>query len=154
MKFCPHCKTSKDAACFAKARNLPRGLKSWCKECNNRASRERHTLDPKRYPANERAYRLRRRDKIKEMRQVRVDAAKAVVDAVRASGCSRCPETNPDCLDFHHVRGQKVDNVCHMVSSGCPISTLTAEVAKCDILCANCHRKETARLRREKECAT
>lgn len=54
--------------------------------------------------------------------------------------CSRCPESNPVCLDFHH-KHSKDNNVATMVSQGASIGKLIKEIAKCEVVCANCHRK-------------
>jgi hypothetical protein len=33
--------------------------------------------------------------------------------------------------------------VSEMIAGGYPVSTIQAEIDKCDVLCANCHRKKT-----------
>lgn len=57
-------------------------------------------------------------------------------------GCARCDEDNPVCLDFHHVGPEKSRTVASMISDGCSKEEIRAEIAKCTVLCANCHRKE------------
>ncbi|MBX0349489.1 HNH endonuclease [Halomicroarcula pellucida] len=58
-------------------------------------------------------------------------------------GCARCGETDPACLDFHHRDdADKEMTVSEMVTHGYAKSKLRAEMAKCVVLCANCHRKE------------
>jgi hypothetical protein len=67
------------------------------------------------------------------------------LDTHRATlGCARCGETDPACLDFHHVRGEKVGSIGQMVTNGYSAADLHAEIQKCEVLCANCHRKEHA----------
>jgi hypothetical protein len=57
--------------------------------------------------------------------------------------CSKCGENNPACLDFHHRDpNKKADSVSSMLSRGLRLKTILKEVAKCEVLCANCHRKE------------
>lgn len=46
-------------------------------------------------------------------------------------------------MQFDHVRGQKKTNVAMMVKTGRPISTIAAEIAKCEVVCANCHAIRT-----------
>jgi hypothetical protein len=59
------------------------------------------------------------------------------------AGCRRCGESDAACLDYHHRDGVgKEMNVSQMVSYGYAFDELREEVAKCDVLCANCHRKE------------
>ena len=48
-------------------------------------------------------------------------------------------------MDFDHVRGIKKANISTMVRQAYSIETIKEEVAKCDLVCANCHRKRTAK---------
>lgn len=60
-----------------------------------------------------------------------------------AGGCMRCGESDPACLDFHHRRDvEKEMNVSKLISYGHARERLLEEIEKCEILCANCHRKE------------
>jgi ArsR family metal-binding transcriptional regulator len=59
--------------------------------------------------------------------------------------CISCGETDPYALEFHHVRGKKEIEVSRLVGTGSSLERLKAEIEKCDVLCANCHRKLTAR---------
>ncbi|WP_440988371.1 homing endonuclease associated repeat-containing protein [Haloarchaeobius baliensis] len=59
------------------------------------------------------------------------------------AGCSNCGESDPACLDYHHRDGVDKDmNVSQLISYGYGMDALQEEIAKCDVLCANCHRKE------------
>jgi hypothetical protein len=56
--------------------------------------------------------------------------------------CARCPETHPACLEFHHREPKKKEIVvAKALVWGWSIERILAEIAKCDVLCANCHRK-------------
>jgi hypothetical protein len=56
--------------------------------------------------------------------------------------CQRCPETHPACLEFHHKdTDKKEQEINNMVKNGCSISKIKEEIAKCDVLCSNCHKK-------------
>jgi hypothetical protein len=58
-------------------------------------------------------------------------------------GCRRCEEHDPACLDFHHVeQDDKEMQVGRMVAHGYSKTSIRAEIEKCVVLCANCHRKE------------
>lgn len=59
--------------------------------------------------------------------------------------CSRCPEDDGRCLDFHHPDpSEKKDDVSELVARGQSLRVVRAEIAKCVVLCANCHRMEHA----------
>ena len=56
--------------------------------------------------------------------------------------CIRCGEHHHACLTFHHRDpDEKHLEVSKMVQWGCRVETLLNEMAKCDVLCANCHFK-------------
>lgn len=46
-------------------------------------------------------------------------------------------------MDFDHVQGVKVGNVGKMVNEAVSVETLMAEIAKCEVVCANHHRIRT-----------
>lgn len=61
----------------------------------------------------------------------------------RSDGCVRCDEGDPACLDYHHRdETEKEMTVSEMVTYGYAKTKLRAEMDKCVLLCANCHRKE------------
>lgn len=63
-------------------------------------------------------------------------------------GCKYCSEANPDCLDFHH-RDPAEKKFTVAGRGGCfKLEDAMVEVNKCDIVCANCHRKIEAAKRR------
>lgn len=53
--------------------------------------------------------------------------------------CAFCKETNPACLDFHHL-GSKTNTIAQLIRDG-NISSIKFEIAKCITVCSNCHRK-------------
>jgi hypothetical protein len=56
--------------------------------------------------------------------------------------CERCGERRPHCLQFHHVDAEDKDTeVATAVGYGFSRERIIAEVAKCIVLCANCHLK-------------
>ena len=55
--------------------------------------------------------------------------------------CSLCQENHPATIDFHHIKGKDFE-IGYMVSNGYSINRIKSELEKCQILCANCHRKE------------
>lgn len=55
--------------------------------------------------------------------------------------CIDCGECHPSCLEFHHTNDDKESDLCTAVSNGWSKQRIIKEVAKCDCVCANCHRK-------------
>ena len=52
-------------------------------------------------------------------------------------------------MDFDHVRGRKEFKISEAVQKAYAlnIDNLHLEIAKCDVVCANCHRLRTATTR-------
>lgn len=61
--------------------------------------------------------------------------------------CVDCGETDPQVLEFDHVRGIKKYVITALISAGLNYERIKAEIAKCDVRCANCHRRKTYRER-------
>lgn len=56
--------------------------------------------------------------------------------------CANCDEKHPACLEFHHANGDKLFDVSSAASSRAwSINKLKTEIAKCVVLCSNCHKK-------------
>jgi len=95
----------------------------------------------KRYLANKDRELAKGRDRYRKKR-IEWDAFLATKE------CTHCGFSDPECLDFHHMNPAKKDfHVSAMMSLSW--KRIYAEAEKCIVLCANCHRKEHARLKRE-----
>ena len=56
--------------------------------------------------------------------------------------CVRCGEDESCCLDFHHRDpGNKEATISQAVASTWGKDRLAREIAKCDVVCRNCHAK-------------
>lgn len=56
--------------------------------------------------------------------------------------CIVCGENHPACLQFHHRDGvEKSFNIGDMARRPTSKKRLINEIAKCDVLCVNCHAK-------------
>ncbi len=132
---CRVCKRPKRLRCFA-FRNQKLGTRQHvCRPCQRglsaawyRSNRRRHYLNVKR---NAR--------KIIKENQLRI------LQYLLKHPCVDCPETDPVVLEFDHVRGVKKLAVSSMVRHGASWPTLLKEIAKCEVRCANCHRKRTCK---------
>jgi hypothetical protein len=62
---------------------------------------------------------------------------------LREHPCELCGEADPIVLDFDHLR-DKLHHVTDIALRGGGWSNLLAEIEKCRVLCANCHRRHTA----------
>lgn len=69
-----------------------------------------------------------------------------IIEAAKAGGCVDCGLIMPEHLevfDFDHISGDKVKNVSAWLTTGTE-EDLRAEIARCEVVCANCHRIRSA----------
>lgn len=98
--------------------------------------RERQKLYQKNhYKKNTQYY----KDKAKENK----DLLRTKINEIKfSSECKECGESHIACLDFHHTEPEKKDfSISNAVSRGWKLDKILNEIEKCEILCANCHRK-------------
>jgi hypothetical protein len=55
--------------------------------------------------------------------------------------CEICAENHPACLDFHHIDPAEKKFSIGRMKDFMSWRLLKEEIAKCRVLCANCHRK-------------
>ena len=108
-------------------------LQTWCKACFSAYKAERHQ---KNHERETRRIHRNQRARIRKNRE-QIDAY------LLAHPCVDCGEADIRVLDFDHVRGEKRGDVSTMVNTGRSWWMIETEIAKCDIRCANCHRRVT-----------
>lgn len=86
----------------------------------------------------------------KKCKQPQIFADKRVKRAVKqfisktkqGKSCVLCGETHPACLGFHHIdKKTKLFNIGEAPRIGKTIEQVAKEMAKCQLLCHNCHAK-------------
>lgn len=68
---------------------------------------------------------------------------KYIDDYLAVHPCVDCDEDDPIVLEFDHVRGTKHKAVSEMAHSNASLKAVIKEIEKCDVRCANCHRRAT-----------
>lgn len=114
-------------------RSIARQTRAWiCRECQRIASRAWYEANRDRQATNSRRSRRRAQER-----------ARDVVDAhLRAHPCVDCGEHDLTVLDFDHLR-DKVADISTMVRQGRSLDDIAREIGKCEVRCANCHRRKT-----------
>ena len=80
----------------------------------------------------------------KRSRFLRREHRELVKNHKEAAGCADCRNKYPHyVMDFDHVLPGKIDTVSRMSGSGTSLARLKAEIAKCEVVCSNCHRIRT-----------
>ena len=68
-----------------------------------------------------------------------------VLHYLESHPCLDCGESDPIVLEFDHREGtDKVRAVAQLVTENCGWEKILVEINKCDVRCANCHRRKTA----------
>ena len=81
--------------------------------------------------------------KRKAVRAARWRVALAVCKSFE--GCLYCGEDDPCALDWHHRNPEEKHNdLAVLVGMVASSARIVAEIEKCDVVCANCHRKLAA----------
>jgi hypothetical protein len=69
------------------------------------------------------------------------------IEAIRllkSAPCTDCCRSYPFyVMDFDHISDDKICNVSQMANHDYPMSRILAEIAKCELVCSNCHRHRT-----------
>ena len=100
-----------------------------CRACKAAYQRQWYERNAARHRANTAAARRAQREK-----------NKLIVWAAKSVPCADCGRRYPPyVMDFDHVRGSKVGNISHLKVRSTS-AALLAEIAKCEVVCANCHR--------------
>lgn len=129
MKLCTKCNQEKSLDNFRKRTKSPDGLANWCTPCFATYERER-------YQNGDRVRKDRNKANTIKKRQDYI--WKILVE----SNCKVCGEDDPLVLEFDHRNPEtKEYNVTEMYHLS--EAKIAKEVDKCDILCANCHRRRT-----------
>jgi len=102
-----------------------------------------------RHPEGSRAASARYRAARSTAIQAKVDQNRALIDDLKAAPCMDCGGSfPPECMDFDHRPGEgnrrEVGGMLRYTEVA-----IRAEVAKCDLVCANCHRIRTISRQRE-----
>jgi hypothetical protein len=116
-KVCPRCKETKLLDGFGRHSHTKDGLRSHCKMCHFQANKKRAKL------VRKKRYRLVNRIKTK-------------------AGCLQCGDKRHFVLDYHHMDPRtKSYDISEMVKRLHAVEKIKQEIAKCILLCSNCHRE-------------
>lgn len=86
----------------------------------------------KHYQENKEQYRVRNEAQ-------RIERRKVVLES-KHCGCNCCSETEPCCLEFHHLDPTQKDFAV-ADRSYANLDRLREEIRKCVVVCSNCHKK-------------
>ena len=115
-------------------RRKARGQKdSYCRPCRAAYKQEHNRANRHRYIAQTRV----------RKQAVLAERIEFLVGYLREHPCVDCGEGDPVVLEFDHLRDKKF-----AIGEGLKDrnwQSVLDEIAKCEVVCANCHRRRTAR---------
>jgi hypothetical protein len=134
FKRCSRCKVVKAVSEFHRDRKRRSGVQSCCRDCNIEVAKRFHA---------ENAEHCRERI-AKRARRILDENRRLLLEYLFEHPCVDCGEPDPVVLDFDHVTDEKLANVSELVFRHKAWEVIAAEIAKCEVVCANCHRRRTA----------
>jgi len=85
-----------------------------------------------------------RQDLYAAQKRHRIKVRSKVLQFLSDKKCRDCGETDPIVLDFDHKKSStKFKSIARMLAGHYSWDSVLAEIGKCDIRCANCHRRKT-----------
>ena len=119
MRVCAICKASE-------ARN---NNSSYCKKCHNEYQKQYYRRNPQ---------------SISNSAITRRASLRGIIQQAKDRPCMDCGKRYPYyVMDFDHVEGNKKFNLAIAVNKIRSVASVEAEMAKCEVVCANCHRERT-----------
>jgi hypothetical protein len=131
-RTCTRCREAKSPAAFPPVRRGEPRLQTWCRPCFAEVNARNYRRDHERQKA-----RLRR-----NVESNRAHNRSRVIAYLSQHPCVDCREADIVVLEFDHHRDKAAD-VSKLVNSGATWARVQAEIDKCDVRCANCHRRKT-----------
>lgn len=115
---------------------LLRGTRqSNCRRCHSRLRRLHYLRNRQRYHDQAVAQLARRRRENRDR----------IFDYLRAHPCVDCGESRIVVLEFDHRDPSEKSKPVKVLVAGRSWSRVLVEIEKCEVRCANCHRRRTAR---------
>ncbi|MBV9355569.1 MAG: hypothetical protein JO023_08575 [Chloroflexi bacterium] len=82
--------------------------------------------------------------RVLKVNRERSERGRQFLDKLKRQPCSDCGlQYPPYVMDFDHVRGEKLMNLSRLRTGRLAWARILAEVDKCEVVCANCHRIRT-----------
>ena len=133
FRTCGRCGESKQVEQFAWRRRALGQRDNYCRSCRAAYKQEHYLLHRQRYIDSAQ----------RRKRSLAAERAAYLIDFFESHPCVDCGERDPIVLEFDHL-GDKLFNISQGLRDRAWAAVLD-EMEKCDVVCANCHRRRTAR---------
>ncbi|HYD34753.1 MAG TPA: hypothetical protein VD999_01660 [Vitreimonas sp.] len=105
-----------------------------CKDCHSAYRKQHYSNNKKKYIAKAFTWNQKQREVL----------SKYLFNKLSQSKCKDCGEKDILVLDFDHLRDKKW-GIAQMYRNRHSVQTCEKEIEKCEVRCANCHRRKTAK---------
>ncbi len=107
---------------------------TYCKECSRELIQNHYQKNPQYYI---------KKAKIRNQRLKKKQTA-YIAEYLLSHPCVDCGETDILVLEFdHRERSHKFSEIGHIIKQRLSLERLVQEIEKCEVRCANCHRRKT-----------
>ena len=134
QRQCSECKTIKPISSFRKRKRGKDGYSSKCTECQKIYDKQWYQKNPQR----RKNILVCNKNADKRNREI-------VRDFLLDHSCVDCGESDIVVLEFDHVRSKKINSIGYLLTNARSEQSLRSEMEKCEVRCANCHRRKTSR---------
>jgi hypothetical protein len=136
MRRCARCGEEKPLSEFAWRRREKGQRHNYCRPCHAEYRREHYLKNRRKYiglaqERNRRRY---------------AEGTELLLEYFADHPCLDCGEKDPLVLEFDHLRDKAFNIATKMTAYSW--ETVLEEIAKCEVVCGNCHKRRTARRRR------
>jgi hypothetical protein len=135
QRKCYRCGESKPVEDFSWRRKKKGQRDTFCRPCRSEYGREHYEAHRQRY-IDQAAV---------SKRKLMLARTKFLIKFFETNPCADCGEADPIVLEFDHLRDKSFD--IGPALSRRSWQSILAEMRKCEVVCANCHRRRTARRR-------
>ncbi len=135
LRRCGRCGELKPVDDFAWRRKRKLQRDNFCRPCRSAYGRDHYLANKERYIQNAAAVK----------RKTLMERTKFLLDFFKTNPCIDCGEPDPVVLEFDHLRDKSFAVGQGFQERGW--QSIMDEMAKCEVVCANCHRRRTAERR-------
>lgn len=135
IQACYRCGELKPAEEFAWRRKAHSQRDSFCRPCRAAYKQEHYAANRQRYIDKAGA----------RKRELALQRTRFLIEFFKVNPCVDCGERDPVILEFDHLRDKSF--AIGTALSGRNWDSILREIAKCEVVCANCHRRRTAQRR-------
>mgnify|MGYP001587476805 FL=1 len=132
MKICGLCKKKKKLENFNFKNKTKNIRNARCTECTRQSIRNHYNAHTDYYL---------KKAKLRNQR-LRIEVKKYIYEYLSEHHCVDCGESDIIVLEFDHIKDKTKD--VSLLARNATVKIIREEINKCEVRCANCHRRKTA----------